>query len=172
MIQELRLLDTPFGIDLTQAVEERVNDRRTQRQMELSTLLAYLENPKFLATINDCVLEYASRNDIARTAADLYRRMFLKSPFASGAGEENRESSVDAGPTPPKRRFSQKLQEGIDERKGQHDKTFMKSSVSSTTNLVNDIKKDFKKYELSGQLTDPLEKVMSQKIFLRNIFFI
>ena len=159
MIQELRLLDTPFGIDLTHAVEERVEERRTQRQMELSTLLAYLENPKFLGTLNDCVLEYASRSDIARTAADIYRRMFLDGPFASEAGEQNKDSSEEVGPTPPKRRFSQKLQEGINERKGQHDKTFMKSSVSTTNNLLNDIKKDFKKYESSGQRTDPLEKV-------------
>ena len=35
----------------------------------------------------------------------------------------------------------------------------MNSSVSSSSNLLNNIKRDFKKYESSGQRTEPLEKV-------------
>ena len=44
---------------------------------ELSTLLAYLENPEFLTTTSTCVLEYASRNDLPKIAKEVYVRLFL-----------------------------------------------------------------------------------------------
>ena len=66
MIGELRLLRTVFGQLLLQSVEERVEQRKNKRVMELSTALAYLDNPKFLDTTKDCILEYGSKNDCAR----------------------------------------------------------------------------------------------------------
>ena len=82
MIKRLRGLTSTFGIQLTLAIEDRVNERRDKTQMELSTLLGYLENRNFFKTIKDSVLEYATRNELPKIARDLYMRLFHDEPMS------------------------------------------------------------------------------------------
>ena len=75
MIKELRKLESIFANDLTQSVEDRIKERRKPK---LSTLLAYLENSRFLdvSMMLDRVLQYANKKDITTLAKDIYIRLF------------------------------------------------------------------------------------------------
>ena len=104
-------------------------------------------------------MKYAKHNDIALVARDLYKRLFLHHDMRSESQEEP-DDVTDAGPTAPKlvRTNSEKLQEFIMGRKEKSGND-SSSAIKSAANLLADIKKDMKIYEMSGQRTHSLEMV-------------
>ena len=81
--------------------------------IELSTLLAYLEDPNFFKTTQDSVLHYASRNDMPKVARDLYLRLFSDNVQGPQTMDHPEDDPVEVleGPTPPKRSFSEEHRE-------------------------------------------------------------
>ena len=163
MFEELRELTSPFGVLLKQAIEDRIEERRTNRLMELSTLLAYLEDRNFLTTTHDKILLYADKRDIAKVARDLYMRLFPvnEQPDSSVQAPEPTEDVTVEGPTPPKRSLSQKWKEreAMYETSRKTDSNPRPVSALSSANLLKEINKDMKEYEKSGQRSDMLEQV-------------
>ena len=78
-----------IGRQLYTSVEARIKERRN---VDLSTLQAFLEDYEFLNEIEESgvkILTYAARDDMKKLACDLYMRLFHNS--------KNEEMIVDTG---------------------------------------------------------------------------
>ena len=140
--------------------------------IELSTLLAYLEDPNFFKTIQDSVLDYAARNDMPKIARDLYLRLFSGTAEGSQTVDHPEDDPVEVqveGPTPPKRTFSEEHRERRAKKK-QASKTPDGIESLSSSNLLQEIKRNMTSFEKSGQRNDLLEKVRELK-WSGRIFF-
>ena len=160
---ELSGLHTTFGVLLLQAIEDRINERRTEEQMGLSTLLAYLENSKFLESTRGLCLKYASRNEIAKVARDLYMRLFLegRSHVETVPSDGETDSESETAPLPPKRTCSDKLKEFLEKNKGEEPKRTLSDWGSfSSARILKEIKKEMDTYEASGHRIGSLDKVL------------
>ena len=73
MISKLTALDSEFAKKLLFALKCRIIERR---QKVAGTLLAYLEDPRFIDSTSSLHLDYANRDEIAKKATDLFIRLF------------------------------------------------------------------------------------------------
>ena len=73
MITKLEKLGSQFATNLLFELKCRIIERR---QSVASTLLAYLENPKFLDSTAGLKLEYSDREAIAQKIERLFLRLF------------------------------------------------------------------------------------------------
>ena len=83
---QLDQLNTEFSKELRKNVFQRVTERR---QKELSTLLGYLDNHKFLDRRTGARnLPYSTKSKATETAESLYKRLFYKEPDPPTIEEE------------------------------------------------------------------------------------
>ena len=73
MLAKLRPLKTPLGKSLAFEVEYRIKERRNKG---ISTLLAYLDDPNFLNTLKNPILDYSSKAEIEKVAQGLLSRLY------------------------------------------------------------------------------------------------
>ena len=92
-LMTLKSFKTSIANRLYQSLYTRITERR---QKDLSTLLGFLENPKFFAMLkNDKKhLTYSSKKEIAKAALDLYLRLYSHD---DAQNEENHEVVVIEG---------------------------------------------------------------------------
>ena len=172
MVKELRKLKSSFGMALTTEVEYRIEERR---QKNLSTLQAYLEDPKFLdgGLRSDRVLPYASKSAITTVAKDIYNRLFNENePEAPrmNSPQGDSEDVEELTPPPPKKSRSQELHAFREARK---------SNVSpeslTTSKLLAAIKKALMLYEATGErppmLNQVLDSIINKRIILKMILY-
>ena len=167
----MRKLDSGFGIALTASVEDRIKQRR---QVKLSTLIAYLEDPKFLdvGMTFDRVLPYSSKTTITTLTKDVYIRMFYdhEGPADQNVPGENSDgpsteqsqtvSETEPQPQPPQRRKSQDLRD-YKAAKKKRPNSIADSFTTSSTRVKKAIENEMKTFELTGKRPEMLEKASS-----------
>ena len=156
MITELEKLESTFAEDLKSSLWDRINERR---QIKLSTLLAYLQNGNFFDASNgfDRRLSYASKTAITTLAKDIYMRLFHEEttdPVVT-EHEETSGTTEDPEPVPPKRSRSQELRD----KKAKKAQGPPDMSITSSTRVLNAIKKGMQSFEAEGKRPPILEKV-------------
>ena len=158
MIERLKQLESEFAKKLLFALKCRIIERR---QITVATLLAYLENPAFLSTTESLNLTYASRDEIAIKASELYIRLFPAVaplvPENDSEDDPDEPQLVEVEPIPPQRSFSDELNDCVDEPTPA---PVLQTAISATP--LDDIKEDMSSFERNGQRPLSLQKVASQ----------
>ena len=158
MIEKLQELESEFAKKLLYSVKKRIIERR---QITVATLLAYLENPAFLNTTGSLNLTYSSRDEIAEEILELDTRLYPSTP-TSAAGNDSRANANtdeqeivdDPMPMPPKRSFSDELNDCVDEPTPA---PLVQTSFSNTP--LDDIKDDMASFEKNGRRSPILQRV-------------
>jgi hypothetical protein len=118
MIQKLNGLESQFAVQLGNAVQTRIEERRLPGLAELQ---GYLENPVFLDSIVEtgAKLFYPGRNDIAKLARDQFVRLFVAEEEEEAAQNvsENEEGDNPRSLTAPRRSRSTELSEFMTQKK-------------------------------------------------------
>ena len=157
MIERLNQLESEFAKKLLFALKCRIIERW---QITVATLLAYLENPAFLNTTESLNLAYASRDEIAIKASELYTRLFpaVSPPVPENDSDDPDEPQlVEVEPMPPQRSFSDELNDCVDEPTPA---PVLQTAISATP--LDDIKEDMSSFERNGQRPLSLQKVATQ----------
>ena len=155
MIGDLLKLESEFARKLLDSVKNRIIDRRN---MKTSTLMAYLQDPRFLDTTESLHMTYATHEEIAGEARDLLKRLYPEEPANQGPTTE-KETVVESA-QPPKRQgsenaYKRSMCDRLSENKA---KRSQGKALISVTALLK-IKKDMDSYEASGKRPDSLQKV-------------
>lgn len=147
LFSELKKLNTEISLKLLNTLEKRIQERR---QVELSTLLLYLQNPQNIYSIDkkSKVLLYASRTNIISMAKNILFRIF-----------PNSYSEIDSDNEP-------------DEEKGNENNTFLKEAMEKSikkfledpeAKLTNQktIKAEFSLFEATNKRTKNLDMLFN-----------
>ena len=151
MIGELLELDSEFSRKLLDSLRNRIIERRN---VKMATLMAYLQDCRFLDVTVNLHMSYATKNDIAVLAKDLYVRLYPE-PQADNNDEPRNPEPTDLDPPPPKRPFAKKLHNQLKENKIKRAQS--KAAVSSTA--LFQIWKDMESYEATGKRPENLQQI-------------
>lgn len=93
LLSELKNLNTEISLKLLYALEERIQERR---QIELATLLLYLQNPENISSSGkkSSVLSLASKSEIIELAGRILSRIFPDSHVETDSDEEQIEETT------------------------------------------------------------------------------
>lgn len=93
LLNELKNLNTEISLKLLYALEERIQERR---QVELATLLLYLQNPQNISSSakKSSVLSLASKTEIIKLSGKILSRIFPNSYVETDSDEEQIEEST------------------------------------------------------------------------------
>ena len=160
MIGALTNQTSEFASRVLASLRERIEERRN---VELSTLLAYLQDATFLDSTHDLHLSYATRDEVANEAKEIAIRLFPPTsedkeytPQAENhSPSDPDEPEPEEGPTPPKRSCSNELRRHHKENKAKRAK---RGAAKSATPLFK-IMKDMESYEATGKRPPMLQKI-------------
>ena len=93
LLNELKNLNTEISLKLLYALEERIQERR---QVELATLLLYLQNPQNISSSakKSSVLSLASKTEIIKLSGKILSRIFPNSYAETDSDEEQIEETT------------------------------------------------------------------------------
>jgi hypothetical protein len=160
MIQKLNGLESQFAVQLGNAVQTRIEERRLPG---LAALQGYLENPVFLDSIVEtgAKLFYPGRNDIAKLARDQFVRLFVAEEEEEAAQNvsENEEGDNPRSLTAPRRSRSTELSEFMTQKKMSESDRRSLSGNTSSADILKALKREMAVYEATGKKPSSLEQL-------------
>ena len=151
--------ESPFGTSMYDAVFRRIEERRMPH---ISGLIRYLSGEN----LSDSTLSYPSRQELMKTARDVFVKFFWEKP-ASCEAEAPTPTTPPTAPTastsqgesddpPCKRSKSAELKAFLCEKAS----TSCNSSYRCSSDVIAEIKRQFTSFDASGKLPPDLENIL------------